>query len=138
MFANDQKSASQCDSGISCKSEVPVGDSKFLKSSNHCIFKRHRRRFRNGSKKPSNDTTSNDQALRNLTTEYTNRGNASSEMNASTSASDSTDRNDPSSDSKSEFIKKRRRGRRRRASKKTRTPRTSLVASNVADYSQST
>ncbi|KAH0567878.1 hypothetical protein KQX54_015669 [Cotesia glomerata] len=137
QVVNDQKSESQCDSGVDCETQDVGGDLKSLKDSNKGILKRRRRGLYNRSKKSSDGTTSNDEATYNLTTKYTNRGNASSEVNALTSASDSGDRNDCSSESKSEFIKKRRR-RRRRPSEKTKTSRASLVANNVVGFSQST
>ncbi|KAH0540246.1 hypothetical protein KQX54_015033 [Cotesia glomerata] len=134
----DQKSANQCDSGIDCEAETLSKDSISIQSSANRIFKRRRRKFRNKSTKSSDGITSHDEAARNFTTEYTNCGNASGEVDTSTSSSVSSNQNDGSSDSYSEVVKKRRRRRRRRPFKETRTSRASLVANNVTGFSQNT
>ncbi|KAH0557370.1 hypothetical protein KQX54_004810 [Cotesia glomerata] len=114
--------------------QVPIRDSAPLKDLNNRVFKRRRRRFCNNLKKPSDGTIISDEAVHNLTTEYTNGGNASTEVSTSTFSSNSSNQKDRSSDDKSKIVKKRRH-RRRRPFKKSKISRVSLVASNVVNFS---
>lgn len=133
QVANGGKSTCLGGSGVNCDTEDFSRESMPLKDPNNRLFKRRRRRFRNGSMKSSDGITSSDEAIDNLTTGYINRGNASRKVSTSTFSSDSSNQKDCSSDSKSEVVKKRR-----QPFKKTKTSRASSVSSNVADLSQST
>ncbi|KAH0561043.1 hypothetical protein KQX54_011664 [Cotesia glomerata] len=133
---NDQKLESQSDSGVDCESKVPSRDSAPLKDSDNRVFRRRRRRYCNDLKKPSDGTIISDEAVHNLTSEYTKGEDASRKASSSTVNSDPSDQKDGSSDAKSEVAKKRKRRRRRRSSKKTETSRAPVVVSNVVDFSQ--